>query len=112
MILLIMLVILLSIYSVGISICYKKNEAGMEQQITKLWAEKEELELLQLLEAERKDHAVKDYEIFAKEYRKIVNKDGDQVPFVHNEIQCKINRKVKEMKRTYYISPILDFSSV
>lgn len=46
MILLIMLVILLSIYSVGISICYKKNEAGIEQQIMKLWAEKEELELL------------------------------------------------------------------
>lgn len=60
--------------------------------------EKEELELLQLLEAERKDQAVKDYEIFAKEYIKIVNKDGDQVPFVHNEIQCKINRKVKEIR--------------
>jgi hypothetical protein len=59
--------------------------------------EKEELELLQLLEAERKEQALQDYTIFAEEYIKITNKNGDQVPFVHNPIQQKINAKIKEL---------------
>jgi hypothetical protein len=60
-------------------------------------SEKEEIELLKLLEAERKEEALQDYSIFAEEYIKITNKQGDEVPFIHNPIQKKINAKIKEL---------------
>lgn len=60
--------------------------------------EKEEAEYLQLLEAERQDQAFADYEIFAPEYIKIVDKNGNEVPFTHNPIQKQINAKIKELK--------------
>lgn len=60
--------------------------------------EKKEIELLQLLEMELKERAFKDYELYAQEYIKIVDKNGDQIPFKHNKIQKKINAKKKELK--------------
>ena len=59
--------------------------------------EKEKIELLQLFEAKRKEQALKDYAIFAEEYIKITDKKGNQVPFIHNPIQKKINEKIKEL---------------
>lgn len=59
--------------------------------------EKEEIELLQLLEAEIKEQALVDYTTFAEEYIKITDKKGDQVPFKHNTIQKQINDKVAEL---------------
>jgi hypothetical protein len=61
-------------------------------------SEKDEKELLALLEDEVKHQALKDYEVFAQEYIKITDKKGDQVSFSHNPIQKKINAKVKELK--------------
>lgn len=60
--------------------------------------EKEEIELLNLLEAERREEALQDYSVFAEEYIKIVNKDGDQVPFSHNKIQRQINNTVLKLR--------------
>lgn len=54
-------------------------------------------ELLILLEAERKDQALQDYSVFAEEYIKITDKKGNQVNFVHNPIQKKLNDKIKEL---------------
>jgi hypothetical protein len=65
-----------------------------------LYTKDEELEIIKILEAERRDEAFADYAIFAEEYIKITDKKGDQVPFVHNEIQKQINDKVKELKAT------------
>jgi hypothetical protein len=59
--------------------------------------EKEEKELLILLEAERKEEALQDYAIFAEEYIKIVDKNNLVVPFVHNSIQKQINDTIKEL---------------
>lgn len=61
-------------------------------------SEKEEIELLKLLMAERKEEALQDYAIFAEEYIKIVDKDGEIVPFNHNKIQKEINDTVKKMR--------------
>jgi hypothetical protein len=52
----------------------------------------------EIKEAERKEQAFADYEVFAEEYIKIVNKDGEQVRFKHNKIQKKINNTVKELR--------------
>ena len=62
-----------------------------------IMSEKEEVELLKLLESERKEEALQDYSIFAEEYIKITDKKGNQVPFIHNDIQKQINAKVKEL---------------
>ena len=59
--------------------------------------EKEEIELLQLLEEERKEQALENYSIFAEEYIKIVDKNAKETPFIHNRIQKQINAKVKEL---------------
>ena len=52
---------------------------------------KEELELLALLELEvnerEKAAAMADDALFCEKYIKIVNKDGEQVPFKFNSIQ-------------------------
>jgi hypothetical protein len=61
-------------------------------------SEQEEKAYLELLEAERKEEALRDYEVFAEEYIKITDKKGDQVPFIHNKIQKIINAKVAELK--------------
>lgn len=61
--------------------------------------EKEEIELLQLLEAERKEQALKDTAIFKEEYIKITDKKGNQVPLIQNSIQRKIGNKKKELRK-------------
>jgi hypothetical protein len=78
-------------------------ELPSKEELQKLFesgalTEAEEKELLALLEAERKDHALQDYAIFAPEYIKIVDKNGNIVPFTHNNIQKQINAKIKELK--------------
>lgn len=60
--------------------------------------EKEEIELLLSLEADRKEEALQDYAIFAEEYIKIVDKKGDQVPLIHNSVQARINAKKYELR--------------
>jgi hypothetical protein len=41
---------------------------------------------------------LQDYAVFAEEYIKIVNKDGDLVPLKHNSIQTRINLKKKVLR--------------
>jgi hypothetical protein len=60
--------------------------------------EKEEIEILQILEAERREQALADYSVFAPEYIRITDKAGNEVPFVHNPIQKAINDTIKELK--------------
>jgi hypothetical protein len=60
-------------------------------------SEAEEKELLQLLQEERKEQALQDYSIFAEDYIKITDKAGDQVPFILNPIQKKINDTVDRL---------------
>lgn len=64
--------------------------------------EREEIELLQLLEIEVKERekasAMADDAIFCEKYIKIVNKQGEQVPFKYNSIQKKIDDKIKELE--------------
>jgi hypothetical protein len=59
---------------------------------------KEDIQLIRLLELEYKDKSLKDYKTFAKRNIKIVNKQGEQVPFEHNEIQAKINDTVERLR--------------
>jgi hypothetical protein len=57
------------------------------------------LELLK--EKERrieKQKAISDYSAFSERYIKIVDKNGNQVPFIHNDIQRKINDTVKQLR--------------
>jgi len=61
-------------------------------------SDKEEIELLQLLEAERKEEALQDEVIFAEEYIKIVNKNGELVPLKLNSIQRKIHETKKKLR--------------
>jgi len=61
-------------------------------------SDKEEIELLQLLEAERKEEALQDEVVFAEEYIKIVNKNGELVPLKLNSIQCKIHETKKKLR--------------
>ncbi len=58
----------------------------------------EEKELQRLLEEELRYQAFQSYPMFAEEYIKIVNKKGEQVPFIHNSIQQKINQTVVDIK--------------
>jgi hypothetical protein len=60
--------------------------------------EKEELDLLKILEAERKEQALADYTVFAPEYIKITDKKANQVPLKHNNIQQKINDTIIELR--------------
>lgn len=46
----------------------------------------------------KKESLLSDYEEFAKENIKIVDKNGEQINFTHNSIQKKINDTVKETK--------------
>lgn len=71
------------------------------------FTEKEEIKLLQELEGAERDVAVKDYAIFAKEYIKITDKNGNEVPFVHNSIQKQINDKVKELHDSKKLARII-----
>jgi len=59
--------------------------------------EKEEKDLLQLLEVEVKEQAFGDYSVYAEEYIYIVDKHNNVVPFAHNNIQKQINDTVKEL---------------
>ena len=59
---------------------------------------REEQELLLLLEAEERERIKNDYELFAKENIKIVDKNGNQIPFAHNNIQRQINDTVKRLR--------------
>ena len=52
--------------------------------------EKEEKDLLQLLEVEVKEQAFGDYSVYAEEYIYIVDKHNNVVPFTHNNIQKQI----------------------
>lgn len=58
----------------------------------------EQIELHKLLEAELKEEAFANYEVFSGAYIKITNKNGEQVPLIHNNIQKKINDTVKKLK--------------
>jgi hypothetical protein len=60
--------------------------------------EQEELELLQLLEEEEAESAVRNYDKFAGSYIKIIDKNMIQVPLIHNEVQKVINQTVIEMR--------------
>lgn len=64
--------------------------------------EREELELLALLEIELKERekaeAMADDVVFCEKYIKIVDKNGEQVPFKLNSIQRKIDNKIKELE--------------
>lgn len=60
--------------------------------------EKEEIELLQILEAELRDKAFNDECIFMEEYVKITDKKGDQVPLKLNSIQERISQKKKVLR--------------
>jgi len=62
------------------------------------FTEKEEIMILQLLESERKEEALKDSEIFAEEYIKIVDKNGNQVPLKHNSVQRRIHATKKKLR--------------
>jgi len=59
---------------------------------------KEEIELIQILEADLKDRAFEDYKLFASEYIYITDKNGDKVKFKHNYIQQRINQTVNKLK--------------
>lgn len=61
-------------------------------------SEKEEIELLKLLEAERKNEALQDTETFAEEYIKIIDKKGNQVPLKSNNIQREISQRKRELR--------------
>ena len=61
---------------------------------------KQKEELLLLLEEKRRREALKDYSIYAKEYIKIIDKNGNQVSFEHNEIQVIINDTVRMMRES------------
>jgi hypothetical protein len=65
---------------------------------SKVLTEKEEIELLMLLEAELKDQAFKNYELYAEEYIKIVDKKGNQVALKQNSIQKRINQTKRKLR--------------
>jgi hypothetical protein len=59
---------------------------------------KEENELLQILEADLKERAFEDYELYASHYIYIIDKNGNRVRFKHNGIQKKINQTVERLR--------------
>ncbi|MFA5307794.1 MAG: hypothetical protein WC365_10155, partial [Candidatus Babeliales bacterium] len=77
----------------------KKDEL-LKRLESGIMSEKEEIELLKLLEAERKNEALQDREIFEEEYIKIIDKrTGNQAPLKYNNIQKRISEKKKELRR-------------
>ena len=59
---------------------------------------KEKEQAMLLLQEKLRRQALRDYVTYAKEYIKIINKAGEQVPFTHNEIQAKINETVVALR--------------
>jgi hypothetical protein len=77
----------------------KLNRAEIIKQIQSgELTEKEEKDILVLFEADVRQEAFGNYSVYAEEYIKIVDKDGNLVPFRHNKIQKKINDTVKEIR--------------
>lgn len=58
----------------------------------------EDIELIKLLEIDEREKSKTNYKLFSHRNIKIVNRDGDQVQFAHNEIQETINGTVEKLR--------------
>jgi len=77
-----------------------KSEEVLNQPVPKKTAPKKltPAQLAAYYEEVKQEQAKRDDIHFLRHYVKIVNKDGDTVPFVLNEIQKKIDDKIKELE--------------